>query len=150
MLDKNMFFCDGMTIRSLGTKYSTNVVKLPSGEDAFGNTVYQNPGQGGGPRPWLHVTVDTAFTSADSTATLQLLLYAGTTSTSGGNSEVYRLASVKNTSSNLLAGDTLLNMPLPGYLTTQDHLELGFVVGTTVFTAGAVNGWIDLEGHLEK
>lgn len=151
MLDASWIFSEAQAITALGTTFSTNTVRLPTGYDPFGSAVKVDPNVGGGPKMWVNVSVDTAFTSADTTATLAVALYGGTTSTTASMTMIEVLGPIKNTTSNLLAGQTICSFPLPAKaLRDYNFLALAYVVANTVFSAGKVEGYISMESRVAK
>lgn len=146
MIDANLLLAEGLTLRGVTTKY-TDEIKLPKGYDEFGNALQQDPNNAG-KQLFLNITVDVAFTGEATTATVTPKLYGGSATAPTGlllTGPQHRAGAAY-----LKAGTLIWSCALPAGLTAVQFLRVGFTVGTTALTAGAVNAWIGLEPFQAK
>lgn len=127
--DYNMILSAAQALTTAGTADSTNVLD-------FG---IANPNSGAATPLVVEVTVDTTFTSANSTATLAISLQDSADDsnyTVVWTSETFAIAA-------LTAGARLVSMALPAE--HKRYLKIVYTIGTQDFTAGKVNASIVAE-----
>lgn len=96
-----------------------------------------NPNFGKGRPKWVDCVVDAAF-GGGTAPTLQVKLQDSADNATWTD----LLVSEAYAKSLLTAGFPLMSVPLPAQ--HKRYLRLLYIIGTSAFTAGAVNGWIGL------
>jgi len=124
---------------AVGTTDSTNTIDLGPASDADGSAATNEYGDAG--RLWFNAKVDTLFTGASSAATVKVALYSGPTV--GGMSAVSGAASAAVAVGSLIAGYSLLRMPLP--VTLNRWVKAVFTKAGATVTAGKITTWIGMD-----
>ena len=137
-IDERLLFSDAQAFTSTATHASTNVIENPIGKDAWGTAKNQDPGGSGG--VFLHISVNTAFTSISGlTSNLDIILQDSPSDTAASFSNKLTIAGDKKVAAlTLAAGQWVVGVPMD----LNNYLRMAYVVGTQVFSAGKLDAWL--------
>lgn len=141
--DANLLLSNGQALTTVASSSSTNLIDLGAGKDFWGTTNYSHPGQTAS--MWLNVVVSTTFTGSATTATLQCRLLGGLATTPATVLLSNAAKRVSTANKTLNAGKSVWQIALPRFESNVRYIAVRYIVGTTTFSAGAVDAWISLD-----
>jgi hypothetical protein len=129
MMDAALVISDAQAITT--TANGTNILKL---------SATSGVNKGKGTPLYLHVRVNTTFV-ATAAGTLSVGVYTADTSATATLCAL-PISLAKGT---LVKGYDIINMPLPAAPPLAQFIKCVYTQGTSVFTAGKIDAWIDMD-----
>lgn len=137
VLDQNLVLSDAQAETTVAAHDSDNVIDMGAGYDEWGNAKIADYGEAT-KAPWLHVRVNTTFTSGGSATLTAALQDSADNSSFAAASPAVSSGSVAV--ADLSAGTSLIRMPLPPNL--RRYVKLVYTIGTAAMTAGKLDAWV--------
>lgn len=152
ILDKKLEFADALacTTSASASLATSNVINLGTGYNEWGDTAYNNIGEGGD--IWFNVRVATTITPALCVFTLYLVTASAAATcllgTTTGGTAGTRIYEQTITGQAHTAGTTLVRVKVPAKA-FQQYCALYLNNSATAITAGALDAWLSLDSESE-
>jgi hypothetical protein len=147
ILDKKLEFCDALSVvaDASATIATSNVINLGTGYNCWGDTKYNDIGEGGD--LWLNVAVATTMTPAAVGLTFDL--HAASSASAALLNGASDIASWtwKSYAVSAVAGTSLVRAKIPPSPSSLQYLALYITNAATAITAGAIDAWISLDSE---
>lgn len=137
ILDAKLVLSDAQAETTAAAHDSDNVLNMGAGKNEWGTATIADYGEAN-KQLWLHVYVNTTFTSGGSATLTVALQDSADNSTFAAVSPAITTGAVAVAS--LAAGYELIRMPLPPNL--RRYVKLVYTIGTAAMTAGKLDAWV--------
>lgn len=157
ILDAKLVLSDAQSLAGLANHSvgSTNAINLGTGYNCWGDTEYNNIGEGGD--LWLNVKVATTFTAGTGTTVTLRTASTAANAASDAGTIVATYGGDVGSGGTWRAGDTIVRAKVPaGYKAAtgvwtplSQYIGLHYCNVNSALAAGAVDAWISMDSESE-